>query len=360
MHRLRKWLPLGAAAAALATAACGDSTTPSAGDPVGVAADVQRVGDAFTAGAGFQSLAIMAPKLALSAPAARPGGGAPVARLGVARDAIQRLVRALGGRAPAATATLFPLNVLGKTFVWDTSGGGRFHIDSSVTGAPTAGVRFWLYYVPAGATAPALPLQPIGNLDLADQSTPQANTLGVNLHYGDPRVSGGQTLADYAIDGVRTTVSFTLSALGHVVDTTGHQVAFNLSNALNVNDSTLRINDTLSAPSGARLWMAIVDSSTTAAHSLQLTDHYERNGHSVDVVGVASETAVDSTVNVVFKFDGVIWATVSGSESNPTFTAAGGQALTLQQEVAALQIVIGFFDIFTAANVVFAPAPLVF
>lgn len=360
MLSLKQVLPLGAAAAAaLAAAACGDSTSPSAGDPVAVAADVQRVGDAFSAGVGFQSLAAMAPNFALSAPAVRPGGGAPAARLGATRDAIQRLMRALG-RAPAAPATLFPLNVLGKTFVWDTAGGGRFRIDSSVPGAPAAGVRFWLYYVPVGATAPSLPLLAIGNIDLTDQSTPQANTLGVKLSYGDPRLSGGQTLADYALNGVRTTVSFTLSALGHVVDTTGHQVAFNLSNALNVSDSTLRINDTLSAASGARLWMRIVDSSTALAHSLQLTDHYERNGHSVDVIGISSETAADSTVNVVFKFDGAIWATVTGSESNPTFTNAGGQALTLQQEVAVLQIVVGFFDIFTAANVVFAPAPLVF
>ncbi|HXY18981.1 MAG TPA: hypothetical protein VEH83_03190 [Gemmatimonadales bacterium] len=357
---LRRVVPVGAAAAALVAAACGESTSPSGGaDPVAVASDVEGVSGAFSAGVGFQSLLALSPRLSLTAPPAR-AAAFPAAGLGASRDAVLRLVRSLGWRAPAAPEALFPANVLGKTFVWDTSGGGRFHVDSSVTGAPSAGVRFWLYYVPVGGTAPSLPLLPIGNIDLTDQSTPQANTLGVKMLYGDPRLSGGQTLADYALNGVRTTSSYTLSATGYVVDTTGHQVAFNLSNALNTSDSTLRVNDTLSAASGARLWMKIVDSSTTQTHSLQLTDHYQQAGHTVDVIGSSSETAADSTVNVVFKFDGVTWATVTGNESTPTFTNASGQALTLQQELAILQIVIGFFDIFDHANVVFAPAALVF
>ena len=283
-----------------------------------------------------------------------------VTLLGAARGAVLALLRSLGGRAPAATETLFPANLLGKTFVWDTAGGGRYRVDSAVGGAPTTGVRFWLYYVAAGATHPSLPLLPIASFDLADQSNAFANTLGVKLTYGDPHVSGGQTLASYAINGVRTTSSYTLSAAGYVVDTTGQQVTFNLSNALNVADSTARISDTLAAANGTRVWMQITDSALAGGHTLRLADHYERFGHTVDVAGSSTEAGADSSVNVAFKFDGVTWATVTGSASNPTFTNASGQALTVGQQIAILQIVLGFFDIFTHANVVFAPAALVF
>jgi len=355
MVRLKRLVPFGAAAA-LAAAGCGESTSPSPSDPAAVAADVGGLSAAFRSGVAFQSLGALASSFTLHAPAARPAAPG----LGAARGAGLDLLRTLAARAPAATLTLFPANLLGKTFVWDTAGGGRYRVDSTVTGAPATGVRFWLYYVASGASAPSRPLLAIGSLDLADQSTAFANTLGVKLTFGDPHVAGGQTLANYAINGVRTTSSYTLSAVGYVVDTAGRQLSFNLSNALNLADSTAGIRDTLVSASGTRVWMQITDSAMSGGHALQLADHYERGGHSVDVLGSSTEAGTDSTVNVSFKFDGATWATVTGSESNPTFTNASGQALTLQEQVAILQIVVGFFDIFTSANVVFAPAALVF
>lgn len=363
MPRLKQLFPIGALAGALVAGACGESTSPSAIDPVAVASDVSGLSTAFTAGVGFQSLAALSASFALSAPAARlapPALALSAPARGSSRAGVLELMRQLGARAPAAPLALFPANVLGKTFVWDTSGGGRYRMDSTVTGAPAAGVRFWLYYVAAGSSRPSLPLLPIGNLDLADQSTPQANTVGVKVLYGDPRVAGGKTLANYALNGVRTTGSFTLSASGYVVDTAGQQVTFSLSNALNTVDSTLRIYDTLSAANGARLWMQMVDSGTAQSHSLQLKDHYQRGGQTVDVTGTASETPADSTFNVAFKFNGVALATLSGTASNPTFSGGSGQVLTGVQEVGLLAILGGFFDIFEHAYVVFAPSPLVF
>ena len=361
MPRLKKLFPIGALAGALVAGACGESTSPSAVDPIAVATDVSGLSTAFTAGVGFQSLAALSASFSLSAAAARPAPPAlALSAPGSSHAGVLALMRQLGARAPAAPLALFPANVLGKTFVWDTSGGGRYRMDATVTGAPAAGVRFWLYYVAAGSTKPSLPLLPIGNLDLADQSTPQANTVGVKVLYGDPRAAGGKTLANYALNGVRTTGSFTLSASGYVVDTAGHQVTFSLSNALNTVDSTLRIYDTLSAANGARVWMQMVDSGTAQSHTLQLQDHYQRGSQTVDVTGTASETPADSTFNVAFKFNGVALATLSGTASNPAFTGAGGQVVTGIQEVGLLAILGGFFDIFEHAYVVFAPSALVF
>jgi len=359
MRKLDRLFMVSALAAALAAGACSESTSPGATDPVAVAADIGGLSTAFTAGVGFQSLNALSSSFALSAPAA---GSAPASAptRGPSRGAMLELMQRLGARAPAAPLALFPANVLGRTFVWDTSGGGHYRIDSTVSGAPAAGVRFWLYYVAAGSSMPSVPLLPIGSIDLVDQSTPQANTLGVKMLYGDPRQAGGQTLASYAINGVRTTGSFTLSAAGYIMDTTNHQVTFGLSNALNTVDSTLRIYDTLSAATGAQVWIQMVDSGFAQAHSLQLNDHYQRGGTTVDVTGIASETPSDSTVNVTFKFNGVIWATVSGSESAPTFTNASGQALTIAQQIAIVEILAGFLDIFANASVVFAPSALVF
>jgi hypothetical protein len=359
MRWLKRAIPLGTVAAALAAAGCRESTSPGAADPVAVASDINGLSTVFTAGVGFQSLNALSWSFTLSAPAARPAPASAPA-WGASRGAALEWMRRLGARAPAAPLALFPANVLGKTFVWDTSGGGHYRIDSIVTGAPAAGVRFWLYYVAAGSSAPSLPLLPIGSVDLADRSTPQANSLGVKLQYGDPRLAGGQTLANYTINGVRTTGSFTLSAAGYLTDTTNHQVTFSLSNALNTVDSTLRISDTLNTANGAQVWMQMVDSGSAQAHSLRLNDHYQRGGQTADVTGTASETPADSTVNVAFKFNGVTWVTVSGPTSNPTFTDASGQALTIAQRIAIVEILAGFLDIFVRADIVFAPSALVF
>jgi hypothetical protein len=355
---LKRTIPVGAAAAALIAGACSDSTSPSATDPVAVASDVSGLSTAFTAGVGFQSLNALAGSFALSAPAARPASPALAGvTWGSARDAVLEVMRQFGARAPAAPLALFPVNVLSRTFVWDTASGGHYRIDSTVTGAPAAGVRFMLYYVPSGNTKPTLPLLTVGYVDLTDMSTPQANTLGVKIQQ---TYAGSATLASYAINGIRTTGSFTLSAAGYLVDTTNHQVVFSLTNTLNTTDSTLRIGDTLTAASGAQVWMQMTDSGSAQSHSLQLNDHYQRSGHTVDVTGTASETPADSTVNVAFKFNGTTWATVSGPTNNPVFTDASGQALTLGQEVAIVEILAGFLDIFAHADVVFAPSALVF
>ncbi len=356
MPWLKRVIPFGAVAAALAVGGCSESTSPGATDPVAVASDISGLSAAFTAGVGFQSLNALSSSFALSAPAA---GSVPAPVRGSSRGAVLELMQRLGARAPAAPLALFPANVLGKTFVWNTSD-GAYQIDTTITGAPADGLCFWLYYVAAGSSTPSIPLLPIGSIDLVDQSTAQANTLGVTMVYGDPRQAGGQTLASYAINGVRTTGSFTLSAAGYVVDTTNHEVTFNLSNALNTQDSALTINDTLTAASGAQVWMQMVDSGSAQSHSLQLSDHYQRSGHTVDVTGSASETPADSTVNVAFKFNGVTWATVSGSESSPTFTNASGQTLTVVEQLAIVEILAGFLDVFTNTNVVFAPSALVF
>jgi hypothetical protein len=353
MPRYTRLLPIGALAAALAAGACSESTSPGGTDPAAVAADVGGLGAVFTAGVGFQSLNAMVGSFALTAPPARPA--AAPAR-GFSRAAVIDLMRWMGARAPAATQNLFPPSVLGRTFVWDTSSGGRYRIDTTVTGAPAAGVRFTLYYVPSGNSKPSAPLLPVGYVDLTDQSTPQANTLGVKIQ---KTYSGSQTLANYAINGVRDTGSFTLSAAGYLTDTTNRQVTFSLSNVLK-SDSTLRVNDTLTAASGARVWMQLAESGTAQARLLTLGDHYLRAGHTVDVTGTAAQTAVDTSFNVAFAFNGVAYATVSGTGSNPVFTGAGGQVLTGFQELALITILAGFFDIFEHANVVFAPSALVF
>ncbi len=51
---------------------------------------------------------------------------------------------------------------------------------------------------------------------------------------------------------------------------------------------------------------------------------------------------------------------MSGPESNPAFTDASGQTLTIAQEIATVEILADFLDIFTHADVVFAPSALVF
>ena len=339
-------------AAALA-AGCSESTSPATTEPSAFVPAVNSLNASFSQNAVFQSLAALNGNVVLSAPAVP----APADELGALRavTAARRslaLMQRLGDRAPAAVAALFPVNVLGKTFVWDTAAGGRYRIlDSTTTGAPAAGTRFVLYQVDTATGMPRLPLATTGYVDLGDVSNALANALDIGVHVGN------QTAADYTIANVRTTTTDTLRAAGYVVDVVaaGAPVTFNLSHALSVSDSSL-VTRYLASSNGASVTMNTSITGATNNQSLALDWKIEKGG-SVQVVG----TATPATTNVQFKINGTVWATataVAGGAS--TITGANGRALTAGELVALGAILKGFFSIYEQLSVVFAPAALVF
>ena len=92
--------------------------------------------------------------------------------------------RASGGKTP-----LFPINFLGKEFIFDAS------IDAYVEygdGGPENGVRFELYVVDLSSGLPALPLRPFGFVDLTDES----DAVSARLRIRAFDTSGGGTSRD--------------------------------------------------------------------------------------------------------------------------------------------------------------------
>lgn len=327
--------------------ACKESTSPATVDPTAMATAVNNFSQVFTGNAAFQSLSALSASFTLSAPVVRPAVP-PATAWPPSAAAARSLMRQLAARAPGAILALFPSNVLGKTFQWDTSSGGRYRItDSTLAGASPNGVRFFLYVTLTGASKPSLPLQKIGYADLIDVSTPQANILHILV-----QVIGGTTIADYTITGVKATSSLTLTATGYVTDGVT-KTTFTLQHVLTLADSSL-VTDYQVSGGGASVTMHTAISGAGGGN-LTLDWTVQKNG-SIEIVGTSTPT----TISVQFKFNGATWATVSGDPDNPTFAGANGKQLSTTELLAMGQILAGFGDIAENLNGVFGPAFLVF
>ncbi len=330
-------------ALALAAAGCKESTSPATADPTAMANAVNTFSQVFTGNAAFQSLTALSGNFTLTAPVALPA--APWS----APASVLPLMRQMADRAPGAVLALFPANVRGKTFQWDTAGGGAYRItDSTLAGASPNGVRFFLYVVLPGTYRPLLPLQKIAYVDLIDVSTPQANALHIIVQYGS------QTIADYTITGVKTTSSLTLTATGYVTDGVT-QTTFTLQHQLTISatDSSL-VTDYQVSGGGATVSMHTTISGTGGGNIT--ADWLVQKNGSIEVVGTITPVAM----NVAFKLDGSTWATVIGDPNAPTFSGANGRQLS-QADLAAMgQILAGFASISENLNGVFGPAFLVF
>jgi hypothetical protein len=348
MTSIKRLVPISALAVSLAAGACKDTTSPAAVDPGTMATTLNGLSTAFSGNAAFQSLSALSGKFTLTAAVAAaqvaPSGGAWAASPAARYD----VMHPLADRSPAVIMALFPANVLGKTFQWDTAAGGHYRItDSTLAGASASGVRFFLYVVIPGTKKPLLPLQKLGYVDLSDVSTPQANVIHLVVQFGS------QTIADYAITGVRTTTSLTLTASGSVTDGVT-PVNFTLTHALRLTDSSLTTSYQLTG-NGATVSLHTTASASGGTTTSTIDWSMQKNG-SVEVVGTTTAAAI----NVQFKLDGVTWATVGGTPSAPTFTAATGQSLTPAQLIALGQILSGFGEIFDSLDAVFGPSFLVF
>lgn len=332
-------------ALALYAGACKESTTAPTVDPTAMATGVTTLNTTFSQNAVFQSLATLSGSFVLAAAVARP-----LTAPSVGPSADERaLIRRLASRAPGPMPALFPVNVQGKVFQWDTAGGGRYRIMDSSQAGPANGVRYILYQVNTATDKPSLPLTTTGLVDLIDQSTLQANVLHVLLKVGT------QTAADYTITEVTTTTSDTLRGSGYLKDVVagGTPVVFTLVHALTLSDSSIVMDYAATGSAAAVTMHTAYSGANNSDGALDWT--VQKNG-TLEVVG--SSTA--STINFQFKINGVAWATVGGTPTAPTFSGAGGRTLTGADLLAMGAILQGFYDILTNLSGVFGPAFLVF
>lgn len=351
--RTRRWMGAFALAAGLAAAACSsDVNKPEDVNPQAVATGVSGITDQFSSNLAFQSLRELSGSFGFSAVGGAataaaamlpplPGGAHAFTLSPAQRAALLQLSL----RSPAAEQAIFPVNVLGKTLVWDTTL-NRYVVDSTLTGAPATGVRFRLYLV--GDTTlhrPQKPLIVVGYVDLTDKSNAQANKLGVLIKYLS------QTIADYTITGTLTTSGLGLGAQGYITDGTA-RLDFDLQVQVTVENVVL--NYTLTGSNG---FQAIVQASLNVATDVTtVLWRVASGGNSIELDLTAG--AITATGQILF--NGVTVATVTGSQANPTIVASGGHTLT-PQDVASLRgVFAGFMELMDQVDGVFGPAHLVF
>ena len=350
MTRRHRWLPAFVFAAGLAAGACGsDPNKPEDVDPQAVSNGMSDITSSFSSNLQFQSLRGLAGRFGFTAAAAAVQATAPWVP-GAARDfaltpAQRRALLQFSLRGPSGVQALFPVDVLGKTFVWDVAL-NQYAISPTLTGAPSNGVRFVLYLM--GDTIlgrPRIPLQTVGSVDLTDQSTTLSNKLGVQVKYLS------QVIANYTIAGTLTTGGLTLRAQGYLTDGV-MRLDFDLSMTLSA--STLGVNYTLSGSNGFGATLQVTVGLLTNAGTVLW--RVTNAGNTVEV----NLTGTGSTVTGQILFNGGVAATVTGNGDNPTITGSGGLALTAADLLALQRIFQGFGELMDQVDGVFGPAHLVF
>ncbi len=263
-------------------------------------------------------------------------------------------------RARGAKVPLFPINVLGKEFIFDAS------IDAYVEhgdGGPENGVRFELYVVDLSSGLPALPPQPFGFVDLMDESDAVSARLRVRAF--DTSGGGTRRVADYLVDGAFASyangVSVSLLAEGFVEDQHG-RFDFELDELLEFDDAARMTHVT----------------STHRVLSAEATDVRLRVGGELsadgaradllfrmDIDGAGGRTLVDlAVVNGAQEGEirqaGRVEALVEGTVEAPVFIDAAGRGFTHSELAALDEILFGIDDVLAFAGEAYVPLADVF
>ena len=258
-------------------------------------------------------------------------------------------------RASGAKTPLFPINVLGKEFIFDAS------IDAYVEygdGGPENGVRFELYVVDLSSGLPALPLRPFGFVDLTDES----DAVSARLRMRAFDTSGGATrrVAGYVVDGAFASdasgVSVSLLAEGFAEDGNG-RFDFEFDELLEFDDAAGMTYVTSKH--------RVLSAEGTEVR-LRVGGGLSADGSHADLVfrmgidGSAGRTFVDlavvnGTQDGEIRQAGRVEALVEGTVEAPVFIDVAGRGFT-SSEVAALdEILFGIDDVLAFAGEAYVP-----
>ena len=269
---------------------------------------------------------------------------------------LQRAVaNVAAARARGSSVPLFPINVLGKEFIFDAS------IDAYVEvgdGGPRNGARFELYDVDPSSGLPALPLRPFGFMDLMDESDAVSTVFRVLAF--DTSGGGAVPVADYFIDGAFATggrgVSVSLLAEGFVEDRNG-RFDFELDELLEYDD-------------GAGITRVTSDHRVISAEDtnvrLAVAGDLSYDGEHADlwfefmIDGAAGRTRVDLRVvngmqDGEIRHDGRREAAVEGTVDAPSFIDVVGRGFTNPELVALDELLYGIDDVLIFAGEAYVP-----
>jgi hypothetical protein len=227
---------------------------------------------------------------------------------------------------PTGPGSLIPSTYWGHVFVWDA--GSAQYVDGSATGGPATGVRFTVYALDPFTGQPASPLNPVGYVDLTDESTNAQYKLGVLV------ADATTTYADYVVAVTTTSSSFLAQVTGFVTDGT-HRLDFSNQASATATQVGLDYNLALNQPAvSAHLVVTLAAGSSTLV--LTTTFSVTRGSETVVLNGTLTATQTQSgftaSANFVITVNGGQFATITGtaqSENSASFTYVGpGRTLT--------------------------------
>lgn len=200
-------------------------------------------------------------------------------------------------RVAARSADVLPPDVRGKLYTYNEA-------TSQYEGAlssdvPNTSARIVLYAWDPLADRPATPLNPIGHVDLIDESTPTQNRLHVRL----VRESDDAVLMDYAITHSATPSSESFSIAGSANNATT-TINFDLSGTMSATAGTVTFS--LTAPSVGFAVSIDANVDEQAQHAT-INVGLEYDGHTLTFALSAGENSVSGEIS----FDGARYATYS-------------------------------------------------
>jgi hypothetical protein len=350
MYALKRLVPAASLAAIAILSACGDSTSPTAVDPIVMHGALDATLTTFQSNPAYQSLLLLSDQLPpLAAAAVRPLLLSQPRNLAV----LARRFPALASMMRASLASpqaLFPANILGKTMVWDTL--TDTYVVGAQAGAPANGMRLLLYFVDPATATPFRPLQVVGYLELTDKSTPQADRIGVALAIVTT------TVASYDITVVTNTDGGSSRATGHFLDgTAANRVDFDFNEVFTETAGTLT-ND-LTAADGGHIRVSVGVSFVTAQLSIATLVERDHAGLEIDAGVDLQDT--NATLTGAVKYNGATVGSLSGTGDAPVVTGTGGHALSAGESAAVLAIFVGALTIVNdVGTAVFAPENMIF
>jgi hypothetical protein len=324
-------------AAAAVMAGCGSESTPTVPfDPAGASDDLEAVNTTFASPAftDFASLSVLfdaalggAPMVSSSAQAIdlRNGGTVKGAQAAAARSAerISRMMPRAARRPISAAAASIPPEYLGKTFIYSNGS----YVVTAQTGAPSNGVRFWLYAVDPVTGLPASPLNQTGYVDIMDMSSGTTSAARVVV------VSGTTTYLDYRVNVTAVGTSGRVTVLGYITDG-NTDATFNLRSTLTV-DAGLTLSYSLDVPQRDLSIDLSMTAQGTNPETSTIGVTLDMRGQNGWVRMTGEFTVNGGTLNV--GINGTPFATIAFSTGgDPEITGADGQPLA-PEEIETLQ-----------------------
>jgi hypothetical protein len=335
-YLLRAGLALG-----LLAAACKDSIGPkSLADPQATSAQVASLDTLFDVQA-LKSFSALSPNFAPTAPArarslALVAATNPLSRYSALRPYVGRietgrmLTRVVPALSGANAAAIFPPEVVGKTFEWNTT--NLQYEPTARAGAPAAGVRFILYAVDPLTGFPVDPLVEVGYVDLVDETSGSL----AKLHVTVAGVSGTPVYVDYTVTLASSSESSArITTSGYITNgaASPDTLRFNGTIDVSVDASSASLTQNVSLDVNShdlhmRLWERLTFTQTTA--SLRISFRLEHGGEVVTLDGSLdlNQTTETAEGTITVRVDGGLFATCTVTAGPGSFSEVceGGDA----------------------------------